>query len=438
MAQSASNSATTRTCSQSQRQPRAWTVPSGVGFGDLQRLVLQPFLEETKETSGDTITIPVATRAVGLNFADIFTLLGYYTAANLVRTTTNQAFVPGLEFAGLVLEDNTAGTGGFCKGDRVYGFKRFGAYSDLVHVPPTQLRKLPSNWTYEQGAAFLVNALTAWYGLVTVAGMPDDCSHYNSENNPFVVVVHSAAGGVGLWACEIAARRGALVVGIVGDDSKTQTFYERIRPLCPSAQCLVRRNDPREFAKGLATAICRARSQATGLDTPEWNDANDLVQVGWGANVLMESYGGKYFQPSMDLMNAGGSIATYGSTTYNGDGSGTRLSFLSLVFKYLRRPMVDPGELTSRNLRVGGFNLIFLTEKNKELSQALEDCIACLSGNDDRSANALESVTPPVVGNVYNFDHGAVDALIALRSGKTSGKVVLSNKNNPVVTDPLH
>jgi hypothetical protein len=47
----------------SQCQPRAWTVPSGVGFGDLQRLVLQPF----EDTKADTTTIPVATRAVGLN-----------------------------------------------------------------------------------------------------------------------------------------------------------------------------------------------------------------------------------------------------------------------------------------------------------------------------------------------------------------------------------
>jgi hypothetical protein len=65
----------------------AWALET-----DLQRLVLQPFVEDTKE---DATAIPVATRAVGLNVADVFTLLGYYTAANLVRTKTNQAFVPG-------------------------------------------------------------------------------------------------------------------------------------------------------------------------------------------------------------------------------------------------------------------------------------------------------------------------------------------------------
>ena len=406
----------------SHKVPRAWTVPNGVSFGDLNRLKLLPL--DTKNNNS-TDTVKVATRAIGLNFADVFTLLGYYTAANLVRN--DGAFVPGLEFAGIVLNDSQD----FCKGERVYGFTRFGAYSDVVNVKPTSLRRLGS-WSFEQGASFLVNALTAWYALVTVAGMPDIAT-IQQRDCPFVVVVQSAAGGVGLWASEIAARRGALVVGIVGHESKTKTFFERLRLICPHAQCLVRRNNAQEYAHGLATAICRARFQATGLEPPLWETPSDLVQAGWGCDVLMESYGGKYFRPSMDLMNAGGSIATYGSTTYNGKASSTRLPFLPLVWKYLRRPMLDPGELVGRNIRVGGFNLIFLTENTRELSKALEDCIACLSGSDNHSADALDSVTPPVVGSVFSFDNQAVDALTALRSGTTVGKVVLTNPNNPIL-----
>lgn len=406
--------------------PRAWTVPQDVSFGDLERLRLQPI--DNPDTESIENTVQVATRAVGLNFADVFTLLGYYKAANLVRTKNKNAFVPGLEFAGVVMEDSND----FQKGERVYGFTRFGAYSDVISVKPSNLRRLPSKWSFEQGAAFLVNALTAWYGLVTVAGMPD-CRKEERED-PFVVVVQSAAGGVGLWASEIAARRGALVVGIVGDESKTHTFYERLRLKCPHAQCLVRRDNAEDYAHGLASAICRARSLATGLAEPKWESASDLREAGWGCDVLMESYGGKYFQPSMDLMNAGGSIATYGSTTYNGAASNTRLPLLPLVWKFLRRPMLDPGELVGRNLRVGGFNLIFLTENTRQLSKVLEDCIACLSGTDDHSDDALESVTPPVVGRVYSFDTGAIDALTALRSGSTVGKVILSNPNNPVLS----
>ena len=233
----------------------SWMMPQGVKFGDTSRLKLLPSMNDSSKD-----TLKVATRAVGLNFADVFTVLGYYKAANLVRTSsTNAAFVPGLEFAGIVLEDSRDGE--FKRGDRVYGFTRFGAYSDIVHAKPSSLRRLPDGWTYEQGAAFLVNALTAFYGLVIVAGMPD-LQSIQDRDSPFVVVVQSAAGGVGLMASEIAARRGAIVVGIVGSESKTRTFYERISPLCPHAQCLVRRNNANEYATGLATAICRARSSS--------------------------------------------------------------------------------------------------------------------------------------------------------------------------------
>jgi hypothetical protein len=59
--------------------------------------------------------------------------------------------------------------------------------------------------------------------------------HAECNNYHIVVIVHSAAGGVGLWACEIGAHLGALLVGIVDDERKTTTFYDLIRPLCPFA-----------------------------------------------------------------------------------------------------------------------------------------------------------------------------------------------------------
>ena len=96
--------------------------------------------------------------------------------------------------------------------------------------------------------------------------------------------------------------------------------------------------------------------------------------------------------------------------------------------------MLDPGELVGRNLRVGGFNLIFLTENTRDLSKVLQDCITCLSGGND-NGDSLDSVTPPVVGRIFSFDNEAVDALTALRSGTTVGKVVLSNPNNPALSN---
>jgi len=286
-----------------------------------------------------------------------------------------------------------------------------------------------------------------------------------------VVLVHSATGGVGLWASEIAARRGGVVVGVVGHAHKIPVFQERILPLCPAAQCFVRSSNPQQFAKDLQDAVVRARllhhsqqqqqqqehQEANKEDVDlsslcgfRYESAHDLVERGWGVDYVMESYGGPYFMPSLDLINPGGSLATFGSTTYNGRGNNNRnrIAFLPLLWKYLTRPRIDPGCLTTRNIRVGGFNLIFLTQNEKELRNALENCIQCLSSNsshadhdddnDDEHAkddddDPLARVTPPVVGHVFEFDTQAVEALQTLRSGKTVGKVVLTNPNNPLL-----
>lgn len=419
---------------------RAWTVPDCVSFGDLSRLALTGAAPATKEDTSQQL-VTVATKAVGLNFADVFTLLGYYKAANEVRTKNMHAFCPGLEFSGVVV-DVAEGITEFQKGDRVYGFTRFGAYADQVQVVPDTLQKLPSNWSFEQGAAFLVNALTAWHGLVTVAGMP--LVESKSSLSPYVVVVHSAAGGVGLWASEIAARRGAVVVGIVGQhEKKRQAFLDRIQHICPAAQCMVRPKSPNEFASALRRVIIKARAEAgqepasDSCVVPETSQS--LVEQGWGADIVMECYGGPYFQPSLDVLNAGGSLATYGSTTYNGSSANkNRLAFLPLVWKYLTRPRIDPGELTGRNVRVGGFNLIFLTERTDALRQALQDCIACLTNEEEEEVGSplvqgLNSVTPPTIGAEFDFTK-AIDALQALRSGATVGKVVLVNRDNPLLS----
>ena len=109
-----------------------------------------------------------------------------------------------------------------------------------------------------------------------------------------------------------------------------------------------------------------------------------------------------------------------------------------LVYRYLTRPKIDPGDLTARNIRLSGFNLIFLTEQTTQLRRELNECIACLSGSSNIDANAndddgggncmsLDLVTPPFIGETFDFRTQAVDAMEKLKSGKTVGTVVLIN-----------
>lgn len=418
------------TSAKTSRPPSAWTVPAGTKFGALSNLEFLPQGENDRVNKG---TVRLATSAVGLNFADVFTVLGYYKAANIVRGSNLDAFVPGIEFAGTLLEDVESNVEqgiptAIKKGESCFGFVRFGSYADIINARPEHIRRLPLAWSPGQGAAFLVNALTAWHGLVNVGGLPS-LEAISKRRTPYVVLVHSASGGVGLWASEIAARRGARVVGVVGSEDKVETFMSRIKPLCPSAQCIIRANSASIFETDLIGACKKARE----ADANTYRTCLEAAEDGHGADLVMECYGGKYFRPSLDIINSGGSLSTYGSTTYNGDG-GERMPLYSLVWKYLTRPRVDPGELTSRNVRVGGFNLIFLTEETELLVQSLEACVECLGCKGDEKESfddVMARVTPPLIGSTFSFDGGAVDALKSLRSGKTVGKVVLTNENNP-------
>ena len=103
-------------------------------------------------------------KSVGLNFADIFALTGLYSA------TPQGSFIPGLEFSGIVrsVGDNVSE---FKEGDRVMGVTRFGGYASVIHSKPEYLTRLPQSWSFQQGAAYLTQTLTAWYALTDLGAL---------------------------------------------------------------------------------------------------------------------------------------------------------------------------------------------------------------------------------------------------------------------------
>ena len=408
----------------------SWMVPAGVSFGSLDKLEWHPMMmTNTTTTETSTTLCTVSTRAIGLNFADIFCILGLYSAANEIRQdNNNKAFCPGLEYAGIVLDDPSHT---FTPGQRVLGFTRFGAYADVVQVPPHFLYPLPSNWTFIQGAGFIVQALTAWHGLVEIGRMPVVADDANNNNDMLVVLIHSAAGGVGLWASEIAARRGALVIGVVGSDTKAKAFEDRILPLSPCSRVMVR-GEERTFGQRLAQLLGEIHSYSKEISSlPSQNQLEYLRKEGQGIDIVMESLGGQYFSESFEALNRGGALVTFGSTSYVSPG--LNINKIRLIWRYLTRPKIDPGTLTSRNIRLAGFNLIYLTDMPKQLRRELRECILCLSGINETDETSedyipLDTVTPPIIGDVFDFRTETIQALERLKSGATIGKVVLDNQ----------
>ena len=320
----------------------------------------------------------VSVQAIGLNFADIFACMGLYSATPAGR------FIPGLELAGVVEAVGPAmaaiGLGGqpplaIQPGDRVIGLARFGAYATAINLDVRTLRPIPQTWSFAEGAAFPVQALTAWYGLIELGGLEAGDS----------VLVHSAAGGVGLNALAILATVGARVIATVGRPAK-RDFLVESRGLTPD-QVIVRERH------GFGSQLDRALA-ALGLD---------------GLDVVLDAIGGPFFRPVYERLRPEGRHVLYGAADFMPKRA--RPDYLRLGLKYLRRPRLDPLRMMAENRSVMAFNLIWLWEHADRLGRAYDRLVSLEQG-------------PPHVGRRFAFDE-APKALRYLQSGESIGKVVL-------------
>jgi NADPH:quinone reductase-like Zn-dependent oxidoreductase len=138
----------------------------------------------------------IRVEASGVNFADIVGRVGLYPDLPPIPV------VPGYEVSGHIDAADTAVDAGWIGRD-VLAMTRFGGYADVVCVPPNQVYARPSGMSALEGAAIPVNYFTAWQ-LVVVMG---------DLKRGETVLVHSAGGGVGIAATQIAKHIGARVIG---------------------------------------------------------------------------------------------------------------------------------------------------------------------------------------------------------------------------------
>ncbi len=303
----------------------------------------------------------VEIKTIGLNFADVSVILGLYSA------TPKGEFTPGLEYAGVVkaVGKNVVS---LKVGDRVMGISRFGAYTTHINTDARYLVPIPSNWTFEEGASYLVQVLTAYYALVPLGNLQPGMT----------VLVHSAAGGVGILANRIAKKMGAFTIGTVGSPAKLDLLREE------------------------------------GVDIPIVRDENfyknlDKILENRELNLIMETQGGKMLMELFKRLAPEGRSIVYSAADFITHGS--RPNYLKILWKYLHRPMIDPMKLTDGNRGILGFNLIYLYEKIHLMHSYLEEIKKLDIGK-------------PRVGHVFSFDE-LPKAVRLLQSGKTTGKVVV-------------
>jgi len=306
--------------------------------------------------------ISIGIKTIGLNFADCFAIWGLYSA------TPKGIFTPGLEYAGEVIAVG-ADVNDFKVGDKVMGITRFGAYTTHLNIDQRYVTLLPPGWSFEVGAAFLVQVLTAYYGLIPLGNLQKNAT----------VLIHSAAGGVGLLANKIAKKYNAYTIGTVGSPAKVDFLKQE-----GYDQTIVRGDD---FAEKLKTTLGQRE-----------------------LNVIMECIGGKIFTEGFKQLAPQGRLVIYGSARYASPGD--KPNYVKLMYQHFTRPKIDPQNLIHENKAIMGFNLIWLYEQAELMRTILTE------------VEALQ-LSPPHVGHTFDFKD-LPEAIRFFQTGKTIGKVVVN------------
>ena len=196
----------------------------------------------------------VRTRAIGLNFADIYRRQGRYHLAGA------PPWIAGYEASGEIAELHDDDRGGrFRVGQRVAFADSAFANAELVAVPLVHLVSLPDDITHETAAALLLQGLTAQF-------LVDD-SHAVRAGE--CVLVHAAGGGVGQLLVQLAVARGARVIALASSADKrdaalaagateavdsAEGWPDRVRALAPDGVDVVYDSVGRTLGDSLATA----------------------------------------------------------------------------------------------------------------------------------------------------------------------------------------
>lgn len=225
-------------------------------------------IEESTIQAPGSNEVLIRQRAIGVNYIDVYHRTGLYKLLNYPVGL-------GLEAAGVIEEVGKA-VYHLQPGDRVaYCGGPVGAYAEYRTIPARHVIKLPESISNEQAAAVMLKGLTAHYLLyLTFAVQRGD-----------TVLIHAAAGGVGLIACQMAKHLGATVIGTVGSAEKATLAKEN---------------------------GCQYPINYTQED---WVEKVREITQGRGVDVVYDSVGKTTFMPSLDCLKKFGMMVSFGQSS---------------------------------------------------------------------------------------------------------------------------
>ena len=309
--------------------------------------------------------VRVRVKAIGLNFADVLARLGVYTG------TPRAPFVPGLEFSGII-DEVGQGIASSRTGERVMAVTKFGSHAELVAVDALRAVRMPDSMSFEEGAAFPVNYLSAHCGIV----------HLGRLQPGERLLVHAAAGGVGIATVQLARHIGAELFCTAGSDTKIG------------------------FLRGLGVA------HAINYSREDFAAAVRRLTGGYGVDVVMDAVAGRFFRPGWNLLAPMGRYVIFGMASVSGKGG---LNYLRAARHLLALPRILPLSLVASNRTLAGFHLGTLDASHAYFRTAMSAIL-------DLHARG---VLRPFVGATFPFER-IREAHAHLQSRGSIGKVVVT------------
>lgn len=306
--------------------------------------------EDVAEPTPGPGEVLLRVRTIGVNYADTLFRRGLYVVAPVFPQ------IPGMEAAGEIVALGPD-VGGFAVGDRVMAIGK-DAYAEYMLASAQTIFPIPAGLDFEAAAALPVQGLTAYHCLF-------DCARLAPGES---VLVHSAAGGVGTLAVQLAKRHGAgLIVGTCGSDEKL--------PLLAELGVDVAVNYQRE----IFTVRARRATLARGVD------------------VILEMLGTtENLRKNLVSLAPFGRMVVYGAATLDTHGT------------------IEPLALLSRNQSVLGYYLFGQLAMRERCARPL----------DELARLGAEGALRVLIGGRFPLSE-AGRAHLAMESRRTTGKLVL-------------
>ena len=323
-------------------------------------------IKEVKTPDTKPSELKIRVHASGVNFADVLARQGLY------QNAPPFPFVIGYEASGIV-EEVGAHVDRSWIGKEAVALTHFAGYADTVFVPESRVFEKPKNLTFEEAAAFPVNALTAWGLLVNMGSL----------KKGETILIHNAGGGVGLAAIDIARHLGARTIG-----TSSPGKHEKLK------------------AHGLDIAI--------DYRQPNWDKEILTATDGKGVDLVIDPLGPDSWKKSSKLLKHFGRLGIYGVSEVSSNGPFRQLG---MIKELLKMPFYHPIPLLTQSRGVFALNMAHFWDNPDCKSDWVRDVIKGVEAG----------WIHPHVDKVFPFEK-ASEAHRYLEERRNFGKVILKHK----------